>query len=181
MNVKVVGDSKGLQGIRHTLIQWFDEDGENKVELGFEKQLKVGDRFTYDECTYEVEHAEGTQAVVRMTMQKIPDTATTVVHKCPNRKRQIDGMNEEDIINLKKEIGDKTFNQHQKGRVKMNHHNKMSLRCPHCKVIFWKKKNLMPEEVQVEVALGEIEHEDFEGGLEKEDLDRQVEEGTWLK
>lgn len=177
---------KAAGRLPYTLIENFDHDAENPIHVRLKTHVKVGDRFTIENVTYEVEDSdyfedtgEG-KAIVRMVRYRIPDTATTAVHKCPAKKEHFDNMNAEDIIRLEEKYGAKKVKAWS-NKVKLKTYNKLESKCEFCGVTFWKKVNTLPDTVEVEVVMKDVENEDYEGGLEKEDLEQQVKDGTWLQ
>lgn len=130
--------------IIHKLWDYYDLDRVGRSpELGFSKQLKNADRFEFDGVTYEVTDVmrggpKHSAVIVKMVRYQIPDTATQFVHKCPAKKDADSSMSRDDIMKIPAK------------RVKMQSHNRLEIKCPHCKTIFWKKNHGVPDEVQVD-------------------------------
>lgn len=162
-----------MKGFKWKLVETYDNEAINEVEHVFKFPLKVNQEFTIDDVTYIVEHAEWYptekygKALVRMTRYRIPDTATQFVHKCPAMERYMSGISKEDIMKFEARFGSKTVEGLKKGRVKMRHHKSLEQKCDHCGVVFWKKQNIIPDEVDVETQMDKEdesdEYFDFDG------------------
>lgn len=172
----------------YTLIEFWDNEGDNGVVVGFDEILQAGEAIVIDDVEYIVEECDWSavkkqgMALIRMYRCKIPDTATTYVHKCPAKKQHVENLTADDILKLEKRYGKKkTDSWLQSNKIKLRTFSKLETKCEHCGVVFWKDKRDLPDTVQVDSGLDKIEDEAYEGGLEVEDLEKQVADGTWLQ
>jgi len=177
---------KNVGKLPYTLVETWDHDGENEIDVCLKRQLNIGDRFTIENVTYQCEECDWFEkdgrgkAVVKMVRYRIPDTATTTVHKCHAKKEHFNSLSGDDIIRLEQEHGAKKVKA-WRGKVKLKTYNKLESTCEFCKVVFWKKINAVPDTVEVELMMPEVLNTKAEGGLDKDDLDKQVKDGTWLQ
>jgi len=172
--------------LKYVLVDLWDHNAENEITINMKFHLKPNDIFTIEQVTYQVEEvdffediAEG-KAVIRMIRYRIPDTATTTVHRCLAKKEHFDTMSSTDLIRLEERYGAKKVKAWS-GKVKLKTYNKLESKCEFCGVTFWKKYNSVPDTVAVDVMMDKVKKEKYDGGLAKEDLDKQVEDGTWLQ
>lgn len=162
-----------MKGFKWVLVETYDKEAMNECEHVFQFPLRVDEEFTIDDVTYIVDHAEWYadkqfgKAMVRMTRYRIPDTATQFVHKCPAMEKHMSKLSHDDLMKFEAKLGEKTVEGLKKGRVKMRHHKTLEQKCKHCGVVFWKKKNVLPEQVDVDVEMNvdsaDDEYFDFDG------------------
>lgn len=154
----------------YKLIEVWDTEGENKIEVKLKKRLSVGDQFTIDGVTYSVEETDwfedqgsGT-ALVRMIRYRIPDTATTHVHKCPAKKEHIQQLSSDDVVKLENKHGAKKVKKYMRSpNIKMRTHSTLETKCPGCGVVFWKKNIALPDTVEVEKVMDEERGDENDG------------------
>lgn len=141
------------KGNLHVLFDFYDEERENPVNMHFNRKLKREDTFETNGVQYMVLGVKMRAGVpvttVRMVKYKIANTATQFVHKCPAKKGALEKMDRDDIIKIEEKTKKKLSS-----RVKMSSHNTLQIKCPHCKTIFWKERNELPEQVQVSKVMG---------------------------
>jgi len=142
----------------YTLFDYFDGDTENSRDMEFATKLKTGQTFKKSKVVYRVEECDhwdgkGT-AIIRMIRYQIPDTATQFVHKCPVKKSHMEKLDKDDVLKMEKAYGKedaaRKIKQWKSGRVKMQSHNKLEIKCPLCECVFWKKNNAVPETVTID-------------------------------
>jgi len=142
----------------YLLFDYFDGETENGREMKFKDRLKCGQEFKKNKVVYRVEECDywnrhGT-AIIRMVRYQIPDTATQFVHKCPVKKSHMEKLDKGDVLKMEKVYGKedaaRKIKQWKTGRVKMQSHNKLEIKCPLCECVFWKKHNAVPETVTVD-------------------------------
>lgn len=148
------------KNFKYELIDFFDDKTENAIIHTFKKKLVVGETFKKDDVVYEIEDADWWhdrrkgKAIIRMVRYRIPNTATQFVHKCPAKKKAMEKLDKDDILQIEKKYGkkgaEKRIKQWKAGRTKMNSHNKVEIKCPLCKCVFWKEKNEVPEAVTID-------------------------------
>lgn len=112
----------------YTLYDYYDKKMERPVHREFENSLSINDSFSIDDVEYKVTKTlvlDATRpiAFIRMTKYKIPNTSTQFMHFCPAIDK----------------------------RVKMRGH--MNVRCPNCRVEFWKESMEFPEPIEIPAAI----------------------------
>ncbi len=145
---------------KYELIDYFDERTENTVKRVFPKRLLVGQVIEKNDVAYIIEDVDWWpetrkgKAIIRMVRYKIPNTATSFVHKCPAKKKAMEKLDSNDVIKIEKKYGkkgaEKRIKQWKAGRAKLNSHNKIETQCPLCDCVFWKEKNEVPEIVVID-------------------------------
>lgn len=143
--------------IKYTLFDYYDKQKINPLMWYFDHQLIRGETFEANDVTYRVfrrfRYLGKRAAFVKMVRYKIPDKSTQFVHKCPAHKSKVDSLSHGDIIKLEKKLGGKKVKALQTGRVKMRSYNALEFKCEHCKVVFFKKHNTIPDTVQVDKVM----------------------------
>ena len=141
--------------ITYCLFDFHDVGYCNPKHYDSKKKLRVSDQFNLDSVTYMVTKKfkhhlhSGVCLVVKMIRYKIPNDATTFVHKCPALKGQMTNMNVKHLkILIEKHGEDKVEEWLKTGRVKM-HTMKLVNACPHCGVVYYKDKIEVPKEIEV--------------------------------
>ena len=150
----------------YSLYEIFDGHTQNELEWEFDHVLEQDETFEIDDVTYEVLETDyfkkkklGT-AIIKMTRYKISDESTQIVHVCPAKKASDQKMDRDDMIIMKKQLGEKRFKKYvkkwkkQQSRVKMQSYNRIEITCPHCKVVFWKSNNSLPSPVFINKLQG---------------------------
>ena len=157
----------------YTLYDFFDDNTDNGIVRAFKEKLTDGQELKQDGVTYQVDQCDywgpdnpmgkepfGT-AVFRMTRYLIPDTSTQFIHKCPAKKKAMEKMDNDDVVKLQEQHGkvgaEKRIKAWKQGRTKMQSYNRLELRCPLCKCIFYKKNNQVPDSVTVDGVMGKKE------------------------
>lgn len=145
---------------KYELVDYFDERTENTIKKVFKKKLVAGQQIEKNDVVYIIEDADWWpdtrkgKAIIRMVRYKIPNTATSFVHKCPAKKKAMEKLDSDDVIKIEKKYGKKgaakRIKQWKAGRAKLNSHNKIETQCPLCDCVFWKEKNEVPETVVVD-------------------------------
>ena len=148
----------------YILYEVFDGQTQNEIEWSFYHKLVQDQSFDINDVTYEVLETDffdgGGKAIVQMTRYRIGDEATQFVHVCPAKKDADDKMDRDDVVDLKKQIGQKEFDKQvkrwkkQQKRVKLKAYNRLEITCPFCKVVFWKVNNSLPAPVEINGVRG---------------------------
>jgi len=145
---------------KYELIDFFDDKTENVITRAFKKKLVVGQTFEKNDVVYSVEDSDWFsdrrkgKAIIRMVRYRIPNTATQFVHKCPAKKKAMEKLDSDDVLQIEKKYGKagakKRIKQWKAGRTKMNSHNRVETQCPLCECVFWKEKSEVPETVVID-------------------------------
>lgn len=122
---------------KYVLYDIFDKKKANPVIIMFDHKLKKKEVFSLNDVSYKVvgrwKKNEKHYARIRMVKYKMSNTVTDMVHRCPAKDMD---------------------------HVKLRGH--MRVKCPHCKVLFWKESMEFPEKVLVDKVISNEDEKDAE-------------------
>ena len=125
---------------------WYDAGFRNPRELSLATDHEVGLEFDHDTITYRIEDAitvNGENAVIlRAIRQRIDDTNTQIVHKCPARTFNAAKLSRGDVLKLRGDLGVKKASHLTSSRVRLS--SSGTVKCPDCGCEFWKADTSRP-------------------------------------
>jgi hypothetical protein len=135
---------------------FFDPNRTRQVSITLRVDTQLGHEIELGDVTYQVidsfEHKGERALVLKAIRQRVDDTTTQIIHKCPARREMLLNLSNSGKTTLKEKLGEQRFARAVSERVRLSINDEAT--CHECGCVFWKKNALRPNAIFVKQNYG---------------------------
>jgi hypothetical protein len=136
---------------------FYDTQRTREVSITLRVDTQLGHEIDLGDVTYQVidsfEHRGERALVLKAIRQRIEDTTTQIVHRCPARREMLLSLSSGRKSTLKEQLGNQRFLRAVSDRVRLSINDEAT--CHECGCVFWKNNPQRPDTVFVKHEYGE--------------------------